>query len=89
MSSSGTGGSVSLIFTNVLIVNGQQYYYCSSEIQPDDTDICGLYCLYYFKWRHRGMKLPDKVKGFSIVDLKIRTLVKMSDTLPPVPRRGK
>ena len=66
----GTGGNVSLIFTNVLIVNGPQYYYCSSEIQPDDTDTCGLYCLYYFKWRHRGMKLPDKVKGFSIVDLK-------------------
>jgi hypothetical protein len=56
-------------FANVLIVNGQ-YYYCSSRIQPDDTDTCGLYCLYYFKWRHRGMELPVIVKDFSIVDLK-------------------
>ena len=39
-------------FANVLIVNGPQYYYCSSRIQPDDTDTCGLYCLYYFKRRH-------------------------------------
>ena len=40
-------------------VNGPQYYYCSSQIQPDDIDSCGLYCLYYFKRRHRGMELPD------------------------------
>jgi hypothetical protein len=33
--------------------NGPQYYYCSSQIQPDDTDTCGLYCLYYLKQRHR------------------------------------
>ena len=57
-------------FPNVLIVNGLQYYYCSSRIQSDDTDTCGLYCLYYFKRRHRGMDLPDIVKDFSIVDLK-------------------
>jgi hypothetical protein len=55
-------------FPNVLIVNGLQYYYCSSRIQPTDT--CGLYCLYYFKRRHLGMDLPDIVKDFSIVDLK-------------------
>jgi hypothetical protein len=54
-------------FANVLIVNGPQYYYCSSQIQPDDTDTCGLYC---FKRRHRGMELPDIVKDFSTVDLK-------------------
>jgi hypothetical protein len=57
-------------FTNVLIVNGPQYYYCLSQIQPDDTDTCELYCLYYFKRRHRGMKLPNIVKDFSTVDLK-------------------
>jgi hypothetical protein len=34
-------------FTNVLIVNGPQYYYCLSQIQPDDTDTCELHCLYY------------------------------------------
>ena len=50
--------------------NGPQYYYCSSQIQPDDTDTCGLYCLYYFKRRHRGMELLDIVKYFSTVDLK-------------------
>ena len=55
-------------FANVLIVNGPQYYYCSSRIQPTDT--CELYCLYYFKRRHRGMELPDIVKYFSTVDLK-------------------
>jgi hypothetical protein len=54
----------------VLIVNGAQYYYCSSQIQPDDTDTCGLYCLYYFKRRHRGMELPGIMKDFSTVDLK-------------------
>ena len=51
-------------------VNEPQYYYCSSRIQTDDTDTCGLYCLYYFKRRHRGMELPDIVKDFSTVDLK-------------------
>jgi hypothetical protein len=35
-------------------VNGPQYYYFSSQIKPDDIDSCGLYCLYYFKRRHRG-----------------------------------
>ena len=35
-------------FANVLIVKGPQYYCCSSQIQPDYTDTCGLYCLYYF-----------------------------------------
>jgi hypothetical protein len=57
-------------FAIVLIVNGPQYYYCSSRIQPDDTDTYELYCLYYFKRRHRGMKLPDIVKDFSTVVLK-------------------
>ena len=57
-------------FANILIVNGPQYYYCSSRIQPDDTDTCGLYCLYYFKRRHRGMELTDIMKDFSTVDLK-------------------
>ena len=27
-------------FPNVLIVNGLQYYYCLSQIQPDDTNNC-------------------------------------------------
>ena len=57
-------------FANVLIVNGPQNYYCSYRIQPDDTDTCGLYCLYYFKRRHRGMELLDIVKDFSTVDIK-------------------
>jgi hypothetical protein len=57
-------------FANVLIVNGPQYYYCWSRIQPNDTDTCGLYCLYYFKRRHPGMELPDIVKDFSTVNLK-------------------
>jgi hypothetical protein len=57
-------------FANILIVNGLQYYYCSSRIQPDDTDTCGLHYMYYFKRRHRGMELPDFVKDFSTVDLK-------------------
>jgi hypothetical protein len=61
-------------FANVLVVTGPQYYYCSSQIQPDDTDTCGLYCLYYFKRRYRGMELPDIVKDFSTVDLKVYCL---------------
>ena len=59
-----------LCFANFLIVNcGPQYYYCSFQIQPDETDTCGRYCLYYLKWRHRGRELPDIVKDFSHVDL--------------------
>jgi hypothetical protein len=58
-------------FANVLIVNGPQYYYCSSQIQPDDTDSFGLYCLYYLKQGHRGMKFPDIPRDFSTVDLKV------------------
>ena len=59
-----------LCFANFLIVNyGPQYYYCSFQIQPDDTDTCGRYCLCYFNWRHRGRELPDIVKDFSPVDL--------------------
>ena len=59
-----------LCFANFLIVNyGPQYYYCSFQIQPDDTDTCGRYCLYYFNWRHRGRELLDIVKDFSPVDL--------------------
>jgi hypothetical protein len=33
-------------FAIVQIVYRPQYYYCSSRIQPDDTDTCGLYCLF-------------------------------------------
>ena len=57
-------------FANVLIVNGLKYYYCSSQIHPADTNTFGLYCLYYFKRRHRRMELPDIVKDFSTADLK-------------------
>ena len=57
-------------FAIALIVKEPQYYYCSSRIQPDDTDTCGLYFLYYFKRRHRGMELPDIMKDFSTPDLK-------------------
>ena len=63
-------GTYHLCFANFLIVNyGLQYYYCWLQIQPDDTDTCGLYCLYYFNCRHRGRELPDIVKDFSPVDL--------------------
>jgi hypothetical protein len=37
-------------------INEPQYYYCSSQIQLDNTDTCGLYCMYYFKRRHRGTR---------------------------------
>jgi hypothetical protein len=42
----------------------------TAVIRPDDTDTCGLYCLYYFKRRHRGMDLPDIVSDLFTVDLK-------------------
>jgi hypothetical protein len=37
-------------------VNQPQYYYCSSQIRPDDIDTFGLYCLYYSKRRYRGTR---------------------------------
>ena len=56
-------------FRNVLILNGPQYNMVRSQLQPDDSDTCGLYCVYYVKMRARGFNMADIVKDFSIDNL--------------------
>mgnify|MGYP003869545539 CR=1 FL=1 len=43
-------------FRNVLIVNGPKYCVVCNQIQPDDSDTCGLYCIYYVKLRCRDSR---------------------------------
>ncbi|CAC5405126.1 unnamed protein product [Mytilus coruscus] len=56
-------------FRNLLIVNGPQYCVVSHQIQPDDSDTCGLYCIYYVKLRCQGLKMKDIFNNFSSTDL--------------------
>ncbi|CAC5401443.1 unnamed protein product [Mytilus coruscus] len=58
-------------FRNVLIVDGPQYCVVSNQIQPDDSDTCGLYCIYYMyvKLRCRGLMMKDIINNFSSTDL--------------------
>ncbi|CAC5380322.1 unnamed protein product [Mytilus coruscus] len=52
-------------FRNLLIVNGPQYCVVNNRIQPDDSETCGLYCIYYVKLRCRGLKMEDILNNFS------------------------
>ncbi|VDI57436.1 Hypothetical predicted protein [Mytilus galloprovincialis] len=44
-------------FRNVLIVNGPEYCVIGNQIQPNDSNTCGLYCIYYVKLRCRGLEM--------------------------------
>ncbi|CAC5402431.1 unnamed protein product [Mytilus coruscus] len=41
-------------FRNEQIVNGPQYCFSQSQIQPDDSETCGMYCAYYVFWYLHG-----------------------------------
>ena len=56
-------------FREVLILNGPQYCVVRNQLQPDDSDTCGLYCVYYVKMRCRGIDMEDILKSFSVHDL--------------------
>ena len=56
-------------FRNVLIVNGPEYCVVCNQIQLDDSNTCGLYCIYYVKLRCRGHEMNDIINTFSSTDL--------------------
>jgi hypothetical protein len=57
-------------FRNVLIANGSQYKFNTVLVQPEDGDICGLYCVHFVKYRYRNFTLEDNVNEFSARDPK-------------------
>jgi hypothetical protein len=57
-------------FRNVLIANGSQYKFNTVLVQPEDGDICGLYCVHVVKYRYRNFTLEDNVNEFSARDPK-------------------
>ena len=51
----GSYGSVNKLYRAVR----KEGKYVLGQIQPDDTDNSGLYCLCYFKRRHRGTRTTN------------------------------
>ena len=56
-------------FREVLILNGPQYSVLRNQLQPDDSDTCGLYCVYNVKMRCRRIDMGDILKSFSVHEL--------------------
>ncbi|VDI36806.1 Hypothetical predicted protein [Mytilus galloprovincialis] len=56
-------------FRNVLIANGPQYRFSTTQVQPGSSDTCGLYCVHFVKMRYRNISMEDIVKDFSPRDL--------------------
>ncbi|VDI35595.1 Hypothetical predicted protein [Mytilus galloprovincialis] len=56
-------------FRNVLIANGPQYRFSTTQVQPGSSDTCGLYCVHFVKMRYRNISMEDIVKDFSPSDL--------------------
>ena len=52
-------------FRNVLIVNGPQYKFSRVQVQPEDGDSCGLYCVHFVKYRYKNFSMEDIVKELS------------------------
>ncbi|VDI08958.1 Hypothetical predicted protein [Mytilus galloprovincialis] len=52
-------------FRNVLIANGPQYRFSTTQVQPGSSDTCGLYCVHFVKMRYRNISMEDIVKDFS------------------------
>jgi hypothetical protein len=45
-----------------------QYKFNTVLVQPEDGDICGLYCVHFVKYRYRNFTLEDNVNEFSTRD---------------------
>ncbi|VDI84252.1 Hypothetical predicted protein [Mytilus galloprovincialis] len=56
-------------FRNVLIANGPQYRFSTTQVQPGSSDMCGLFCVHFVKMRYRNISMEDIVKDFSSRDL--------------------
>lgn len=44
---------------------GKEYLYNSIRLQAHNSSTCGLYCLYFFYFRVRGISYVDILKSFS------------------------
>lgn len=56
-------------FEDVLVNNGPRYLYTSTGIQPNDSDTCGAYCVYFVRERYRPRSFRGIMKDFSVYDL--------------------
>ena len=48
-------------FKNVLIRNGRSYIFNKIQVQSNNSDTCGKYCIYYLKLRGRGWNMRQIV----------------------------
>merc|ERR1712074_529427 len=46
-------------FEWVLIANGPNYVKSVRQVQPSDSDTCGLYCVHYLKSRYSGFTYEE------------------------------
>lgn len=53
-------------FERVLIVNGPRYFYTPSQIQPNVSKTCGLYCIYFVQQRYQRKSFKTIVRQFSV-----------------------
>ena len=58
-------------FRNVLISNGPGYLYTSNTIQPDYSNMCGLFCIYFIHKRCMNISYAMMVRNFSKTNLDI------------------
>ena len=56
-------------FECVLANNGPGYLYMPDQIQPEDSNICGAYSIYFARERYRHRSFRDVLKDFSIEKL--------------------
>jgi len=54
----------------MLIANGPKCKFKTVRVQPEDGDICGLYCVQFVKYRYRNFTMEDIVNEFSARDPK-------------------
>ena len=52
-------------FEDVLANNGPGYLYRSDQIQPEDSDTCGAYCIHFVRERYQHRSFRDVLEDFS------------------------
>jgi hypothetical protein len=52
-------------FEYVLANNGPGYLYWPGQIQPEDSDTCGAYCIHFVRERYPHRSFRDVLKNFS------------------------
>lgn len=58
-------------FRNVLINNGPDYLYTSNAIQPDYSNKCGLFCIYFIHKRCMNISYAMMLRNFSKTNLDV------------------